>query len=69
MSDVGRGSRTATRSGHDVTGLDINLDFPDAKLSYTARLGSCNVAPDRRPTEKQAPAGNLAGFSALALGI
>ena len=65
MSDVGRGSRAATRSGHDVTGPDINLDFPDAKLSCTARLGSCNVAPDRRPTEKQAPAGKLAGFGAL----
>ncbi len=65
MSDIGRGSRAATRSGHDVTGPDINLDFPDAKLGRTARLGSSDVAPDRRPTEKQAPAGELAGFGAL----
>jgi len=67
MSDVGRGSRAATRSGHDVrvTGPDINLDFPDAQFDCTARLGSSDVAPDRRPTEKQAPAGKLAGFGAL----
>ena len=65
MSDVGRGSRAATRSGHDITGPDINLDFPDAKLGCTTRLGSCDVALDRLPTEKQAPAGKLAGFGAL----
>ena len=65
MSDVGRGSRAATRSGHDVTGLDINLDFPDAQLGCTARLGSSDVAPDRRPTEKQTPTGKLFGFGAL----
>ena len=65
MSDVGRGSRAATRSGHDVTGPDINLDFPAAQFGCTARLGSSDVAPDRCPTEKQAPAGQLAGFGAL----
>ncbi len=66
MSDVGRGSRADTRSGHDVvTGPDINFDFPDAKLGCMARLGSSDVAQDHRPTEKQAPAGKLAGFSAL----
>ena len=65
MSDVGCGSRTTPRSGHDVTGQDINLDFPYAQFGCTARLGSSYVAPDRRPTEKQAPAGQLAGFGAL----
>ncbi len=65
MSDVGRRSSAAARPGHAVTGPDINLDFPDAKLGCTTLLGSCNVAPDRRPTEKQVPAGKLAGFSAL----
>ena len=65
MSDVGRGSRAAPRSCHDVTGPDINLDFPDAKFGCTAQLGSSDVAPDRRPTEKQAPVGKLAGFGAL----
>ena len=65
MSDVGRGSRAAPGSGHDVAGLDINLDFPYAQFGCTARLGSSDVAPDRRPTEKQAPAGQLAGFGAL----
>ena len=67
MSDVGRGSRAAPRSGHDVTGPDIHLDFPDAQFGCTgtARLGSSDVAPDRRATEKQAPAGQLAGFGAL----
>ena len=65
MSDVGRGSSAAPRSGHDVTGQDINLDFSDAHFGCTARLGSRDMAPDRCPTEKQAPAGQLAGFSAL----
>ena len=65
MSDVGRGSRAAPRSGHGVTGQDINLDFSDAQFGCTALLGSSDVAQDRRPTEKQAPTGQLAGFSAL----
>ena len=65
MSDVGRGSSAAPRSGHDVTGPDINLDFSDAHFGCTARLGSRDMAPDRCPTEKQAPAGQLAGFGAL----
>ena len=67
MSDVGRGSRVAPHSGHDVTGQDINLDFPDSEAQFgcTALLGSSDVAPDRRLTEKQAPAGQLAGFGAL----
>ena len=68
MSDVGRRSRAATRSSHDVTGQDINLNFPDSKFGSTARLGSSDVAQDRRPTEKQAPAGKLACFSHGALG-
>ena len=64
MSDVGRGSRAAPRS-------NINLDFPEAQFgctAVTALLGSSNMAQDRSPTEKQAPAGQLAGFSALRLG-
>ena len=65
MSEVGRGSRAAPRSGHGVTGQDINLDFSDAQFGCTAQLGSSDVAQDRRPTEKQAPTGQLAGFSAL----
>ena len=70
MSDDGRRSRAATRSGHDVTGTDINLNFPDSKFGSTARLGSSDVAPDRRPTvtEKQAPTGQLASFGALDTG-
>ena len=65
MSDAGRGSHAATRSGHDVTGPHINLDFSDAKFGCTTRLGGRDVALDRRPTEKQAPAGQMAGFGAL----
>ena len=65
MSDVGRGSRAARCSGPDVTGPDINLDFPEAQFGCTARLQSRNVAQDRSQTEKQAQAGQLAGFSAL----
>ena len=68
MSDVGRGSRAAPGSGHDVAGSDINLDFPYAQFGCTERLGSSDVAPDRRPTEKQAPAGKLACFGHGALG-
>ena len=59
------GSCAAPRSCHDVTGPDINLDFPEAQFRCTARLGSSDVAQDRSPTEKQAPAGQLAGFGAL----
>ena len=67
MSDVGRGSRAAPCSGHDVTGPDINLDFQEAQFGCTARprLGSSNMAQDHSPTEKQAPAGQLDGFGAL----
>ena len=72
LIDVGRRARVPRRprSGHDVTGPDINLNFPDANLKFRclARLGSSDVAPDRRPTEKQAPAGKLAGFGALGTG-
>ena len=68
MSDVGRGSRATPRSGHDVAGPDINLDFPDAKFGCTTRLGSSDVAPDRHPTEKQALAGKLTCFGHGALG-
>ena len=65
VSDVRGGSRAAPRSGHYVTGPDLNSDFSETHFCCTARLGSCNVAPDRRPTEKQAPAGELSGFAAL----
>jgi hypothetical protein len=65
VMDVLRGSRSAPRSGHDVTGPDINLDFPDSQVGGETGLGSCHVAPDRRPTEKQALAGELARFTAL----
>ncbi len=54
LAGVGRPARssTAPSSGHDVTGPDINLDFPEAHFGCTARLGSSNVASDRRQTEK-----------------
>ena len=66
LSDVGRGSRTVPCSSHDVTGPDINLDFPEAQFGCTARLGSSTVAQDSSQTEKHAPAqGQLAGFGAL----
>ncbi len=65
VSDVRRGSSRSNCTGHDVTGLDINLDFQEAQIGCEARLGSCQVVPDHSLTEKQAPAGELAGFSAL----
>ena len=65
MSDVGRGSSAAARSSHDVIGPDIDLNIPDAHFGCGTGLRSCNVAMNRRPTEKQAPAGELAGFTAL----
>ncbi len=40
MSDVRRRSRRAPRSGHHVTGPDINLDCQVAKASCETRLGS-----------------------------
>ena len=65
VTDVRRRSRSAPRSGHDVAGPDINLDFPEAHVGCETLLGSCHVALDLRPTEKQAPAGELAGFTTL----
>ncbi len=48
--------RRATRSGNEITGPDINLDFSEAHVCHEScggtRLGSCNVAPDRCPAEK-----------------
>ncbi len=60
MTDVRRVSRRAPRSFHDVTGPDINLDSDfkfselEAQVGCATLLGGCHVAPDRRPTEKQA---------------
>jgi hypothetical protein len=65
MSDVQRGSSSAPRSGHVVAGLDIDLDFPEAHAGCKTLLGSCHVALDRHPTEKQGPAGELDCFTAL----
>jgi hypothetical protein len=55
----------APGSGHDVSSPDVNLDLPDAHFGCTTGFGGCNMAMDRRPTKKQAPAGELAGFTAL----
>jgi hypothetical protein len=65
VSDVRRRSRRAPGSGHDVRSPNVNLDLPEAHYGYTTGFGGCNMAMDRRPTEKQAPAGELAGFTAL----
>ena len=65
VSDVQRGSSRASGSGQDVTGPDIDLNFPDTHFGSGTGPRSCNVAMDRRPTEEQAPAGELAGFTAL----
>ena len=65
VPDVLRGSRRAPSPGHDVTGPDIDLNFPDTQFRCGAGLRMSDVAMDRRPTEKQAPAGELAGFTAL----
>ena len=67
LADVGRRARVPRRpplqpwrhwSGHQ-------LGFLGCPFGCTALLGSSDVAQDRRPTEKQAPTGKLAGFSAL----
>jgi hypothetical protein len=58
LAGVGRPGRVPrrppARSGHDVTGLDINL-FPGSpgKMRSSTELGSCHMAQDRRLTEKQ----------------
>jgi hypothetical protein len=67
VSDVRRGSSRAPGSGQDVrvTGPDIDLNFPDTHVGCGTGPQSCDVAMDRRPTEEQAPAGELAGFTAL----
>jgi hypothetical protein len=67
VSDVLRRSRRARApgSGHDVSSQDVNLDLPDAHFCCTTGFEGCNVAMDRRPTEKQALAGDFAGFTAL----
>ena len=43
VSDVLRESRRAPCSGHDITGQDINLNFPDAQLRCRTGLRSSNV--------------------------
>ncbi len=65
VTDVLCGFCRAPHSCHDVTGPDINLDYPDAQVGGETGLGSCHVAQDRSPTEKQAPAGELACFTTL----
>jgi hypothetical protein len=67
VSDVRRGSSRAPGSGQDVrvTGPDIDLNFPDTHVGCGTGPQSCDVAMDRRPTEEQAPAGELACFTAL----
>jgi hypothetical protein len=59
--------RPAPGSGHDVRSQDVNLDlhWQEAHFGCTTGFGGCNMAMDRRSTEKQAPAGELAGFTAL----
>ena len=63
--DIRRWSRRAPGPGHDVTGPDVDLNFPDTHSSCGTGLRMTDVAMDSRPTEKQAPAGELAGFTAL----
>jgi hypothetical protein len=67
LAGVGRpsGSSSASGSCHEVTGPDIDLNFPDAHFCSGTGLQICNVVMDRRPTEKQAQVGELAGFTAL----
>ena len=65
VPDVRRGSRRAPGPGHDVTGPDIDWNFLNTQFRCGAGLRMSDVAMDRRPTEKQAPAGELAGFTAL----
>ena len=65
VSDVRRGSSRAPGSDQDVTGPDIDLNFPDTHFGSGTGPRSCDVAMDRRPTEEQAPAGELAGCAAL----
>ncbi len=61
VSDVQRWSG----SGLDVTGPDFDLNFPDTHFGCGTGLRLPDVAMDRRPTEKKAPAGELTGFTAL----
>ena len=44
VQDVRLGSRRAPDSGHNITGQDIKLNFPDAQLRCRAGLRSSNVA-------------------------
>ncbi len=65
VSDVRRESRSAPGSCHDVTGPELDLNFPNTHFGCGTGLRMSNVAMDRRPTEEQAPAGELAYFTAL----
>jgi hypothetical protein len=65
VSDVLHGSRSAPGSGNDVTGPDLDLNFPNTYFGCGTGLRMSNVAMDRCPTEEQAQAGELAGFTAL----
>ncbi len=53
VSDVLRWSLHAPGSGHDTTGPDINLNFPNAQRRCRTGLQSSNVEADRRQTENR----------------
>ncbi len=67
LAGVGRPARIQPRPRlrPGVTGPDIDLNFPDTHFGSGTGPRSCNVAMDRRLTEEQAPAGELAGCAAL----
>ena len=65
VSDIRRGARRATRSGHDVAGPGLHLDRSDARLRRAACRCSRNVPLDCGAVEKQAAAGEHAGRRAV----
>ncbi len=55
----GVGPAVPPRTGHDITSQGLHLDLKKAQVLLKAGVWSGNVAPDCRPIEKQAAAGQF----------
>ena len=61
--DVRRGSRHAPGPGHDVTGPDLDLNFPDTHSGCDAGLRMTDVASLGRPGSRTSGASPAAPLS------
>jgi hypothetical protein len=58
VSDVQHGAHSAPRSGHDVAGLGLHLDLPEALVTVQWQLPDCS-RPRSVDSDKQTAAGKF----------